>query len=116
MGFHLDTNRGQKKQEGPFGRGGSVPAWNDKAMFSGCDVPKPAQEALRKLDYNGDPDTEYVEFQVFGPVDVATDVEAFVFKLGPPKGEHLAFLRAHGIPIFDGSKWPPKPWSPPDEG
>jgi len=109
MGIALD---GQCQVGGGLGRAQSVPAWNDKTMFSGCKVPAPAEAALRELSYGKDPDTKYVEFQVFGPVDVAKDVEAFVFKFESPRGDHLAYLLEHDIPIFDGSKWPPKPWTP----
>ena len=69
----------------------------------------PPTGSLEKYQLAWDASLDYVEVQLWGPLDL-DDVKAFEFTTRPPEGEFLKELRSRGIEIRDGRQNPPQVW------
>lgn len=69
----------------------------------------PPAGSLEKYQLAWDASLDYVEVQLWGPLDL-DDVKAFEFTTQPPEGEFLKELVARGIEIRDGRQNPPRVW------
>lgn len=70
----------------------------------------PPPGSLEKYTVAWGPSLDYVEVQMWGPLDLG-DVKAFEFTDKPPDGAFLEALNARGIEIRDGRQQPPRLWS-----
>lgn len=70
----------------------------------------PPPGSLEKYTVEWGPSLDYVEVQMWGPLDL-DDVKAFEFTDKPPEGAFLETLKARGIEIRDGRQQPPRPWT-----
>lgn len=67
-------------------------------------------ESLKSFNVPWDYKMDYIEVQVWGPV-LFDDIAAFEFTKTPPQGAFLNALKAKGIQIRDGRKFPPVLWT-----